>query len=788
MGERKMGKITRDALVLGAATCALLYAFAPSATAQSTQPATPDPATPNPAGGSPASSKTLTRTSTTGKIEEVVVTATRRSEKLSKVAVSVTALGATALKERSITTETDLQSSVPGLTVKTGESSNEFDYAIRGQTTDAFSGSPPGVLPYLNEVPLAPHTEAGSSFYDLSSVQVLKGPQGTLFGRNDTGGAVLYTTNQPGPFGGYITQRIGDYSYYETLGAINLPIVPDQLSIRLAADSDNRTGYVKVINQGTTLGNQDRISGRATILWTPSVDFKNTLLVQYSKNDDSDLEGELAYVNQIGQTNGGVPLNDTGALIYGNALNKFLQQQKAQGYLNADLSFTPHTDAHGLFVEDTASYNLSPDIQIKNIVGYTSAVTDEQATLGGSPFGLLDIYDNNSRYDGNHFNQDDYSEEFQVQGKAVDGQLKYIVGFYRGDVTVTDASAGTVGSDLPHPAAQFYYDAKTTDDSTAVFAQGTYDLSRLTTVSGLSFTGGVRYTWEDLTSIQLPRSLFYVGSSEQKASESNPSWQVGLQYQVTPEELLYVVTRGSWRAGGYNNVTPPTNNLDFFRDETTHDVEVGSKFSGLILGTPVQANLALYDQIVKNAERDVFFEIDGAPSSQTTNIPEGETKGVEFDGQMRPVPWLTLGIGFSYTYAEWTQPDVEVGGSLVRATNYADTPRWAGSISGTAELPAPEDWGHMTMHADTYVQTDEFFSNFYYTATPGTRFSGYSVTNLRYDWTSIMNSRFSLGLFMKNVFDRHYFIGGFAVGPDVGVETVIPGMPRTFGGELTFKF
>jgi len=128
-------------------------------------------------------------------LAEIVVTAQRRSENLEKTPVAVSVVSGEDLSKRQIVSESDLQAAVPGLTVRATSSSEQLNYAIRGQSVDAFSGSRPAVLPYIDEVQV--NNNSSTAFYDLASVQVLKGPQGTLFGRNATGGAVLFTTAKP---------------------------------------------------------------------------------------------------------------------------------------------------------------------------------------------------------------------------------------------------------------------------------------------------------------------------------------------------------------------------------------------------------------------------------------------------------------------------------------------------------------------------------------------------------------------------------------------------------------
>ena len=157
---------------------------------------------------------------------DIVVTAQRREERLSRVPVSVVAFGAEALQERNINSEQDMGSLVPGLQVKNGQNSNQLSFTLRGQTLDPFSGTSPAVLTYLNEAPYTPGNTA-TAFFDLGSVQVLKGPQGTLFGRNATGGAVLYSTPMPGDvFSGYVTGRVAERDYFRSISYSAEQFVP----------------------------------------------------------------------------------------------------------------------------------------------------------------------------------------------------------------------------------------------------------------------------------------------------------------------------------------------------------------------------------------------------------------------------------------------------------------------------------------------------------------------------------------------------------------------------------
>ena len=245
----------------------------------------------------------------------IIVTAQRRSESLSKVPVSVSAFNADALLQRNVSSEQDLAALVPGLIVKSGQNSNQISFTLRGQTLDPFSGSSPAVLTYVNEAPLSAGNTS-TAFFDFSSVQVLKGPQGTLFGRNATGGAVLYETTKPGDvFSANGTIRAGERNLIQVQGGVDIP-VSEAIRIRLAGDYTKQDGYIRNANTGSTLGDTDSKSGRVTLVIEPADGFKMTTVAQYSDFGGTEGAGGLYSYHACGETNNGYTLTATLDCVY----------------------------------------------------------------------------------------------------------------------------------------------------------------------------------------------------------------------------------------------------------------------------------------------------------------------------------------------------------------------------------------------------------------------------------------------------------------------------------------
>jgi iron complex outermembrane recepter protein len=319
-----------------------------------------------------ANAPSLAASSDPGALEEVTVTARRHGESLEKVPVSVTAFGQAQLEQRSIRSEEDLQTSVPGLTIRATSSQNQLQYSIRGQTIDTYTGSATAVVPYINEVQA--NSGGAALFFDLDSIQVLKGPQGTLFGRNATGGAVLYTTVKPtNEFEGYLDEQFGLFD-------------------------------------GSHQGVLDRQSGRFSLVLRPPDSIVNTTVVEVDHSGGSNTGAPLYSVNKCGTFNGGFPLACAAASLYGPVLDQtvgvpgawaaYLKAhpkapaggilaylaQRQMGPWTIDQDGGARHKEHDYSVSNTTTHDLASHAQIKNIFGATGSHTNDLINQTGDPF------------------------------------------------------------------------------------------------------------------------------------------------------------------------------------------------------------------------------------------------------------------------------------------------------------------------------------------------------------------------------------------------------------------
>lgn len=763
--------------------------------------------------------------------DDIVVTARRVSESLSKVPVAVSAFGAEMLQQRAVFAESDLQRNFAGLTVRAGQTNNLISFSIRGQSIDQFTGSQPGVLPYVNEVQLS--SFSASSFYDLDSIQVLKGPQGTLFGRNATGGAVLFTTAKPtNELGGFVTGRVGNLDLRQIQGAINVPVVDDQILLRVAGDLQRRDGFQRNLYLNTSHGKIDRESGRVSLTLRPTGRLSNDTVFQYSRarGDNIQLENFSAYY--CGQPG----VNSVAACLYSPALdsiigvpgayatyqslhpgteaypNGFIDQQTVQKQLGPYKTNTFNPSIHRATdwsITNSTSFELADGVTLKNIFGYgKSRSYDQYDSLGEGPFYIQGQDSGTPNFTGTigvRNGVKNLSDELQLIGNS--GGLNYIVGAYYSSEKKNFFAAVSFIEVLPFiPKAVQVNDFSTKDKSKAFYAQLTQDLSGLG-LDNVKLTGGIRYTWETFSLDQGPLATARAflnapvnpGQASEEVKNKKPSWNVSIDYQLSDSTMVYLAHRGSWRTGGINGQGPARalyagEGGNLFKPETTYDFEAGAKFNGRVMGIPLRANLAVYNQIIKDVQRVIYvttpaqFAIGGAPALQalTVNIPKARVRGFELDGSTNLTSWLELGGSLTHTDARFLDGSATLFGATQIYGTYADTPRWSGTVYAALTLPLPKSAGEMVLRGDLYSQTGQWFSNQGTTLSPQTFIPGYTVINSRLEW-NVGQMPLTLALFAKNLTKEEYFTGGLASAP-FGTNGVVTAEPRTYGFEATVRF
>jgi iron complex outermembrane recepter protein len=446
------------------------------------------------------------------------------------------------------------------------------------------------------------------------------------------------------------------------------------------------------------------------------------------------------------------------------------------------------------FVINRTRYDFSEKLTLKNIFSADRAVYENNGDLDGTPYGIQnDAAPANSPVGPKQYAKiKDISDELQILGTGLADTLDFVAGVYFSRQT-HEMSLGIGVFDLAPVLPTTYVSAHFVNTSRQIagYAQATYHLRALS--EGLSLTGGFRYTHERLELSQGPGSPF-AGAPNEYQQYSKPSWEGGLQEQVTRSWMLYAVTRGSFRSGGFNgdaaSVTPTlaTQGGNEFAPETTKDVEIGSKFQGDLLDLPARLNIALFRQWVDGIQRVVFVTVNGTVPGLTASVPTARVQGVEADGEIQPARWLDVGATLAFNDAKFGQTPLELFGQNFQFGPFPATPRWSGSFYAQVELPVPKAYGRLSVRGDVYAQSVQFFSSTNNTLTPGTALPSYHLLNFGVSWKDIAGTSLSLSGFVKNALDTTYYVGGAAAGNVLSVNSVVPGFPRTYGMELAYKF
>lgn len=746
-------------------------------------------------------------------IEEVVVTARRRAESLSRVPIAISAVNAEEILERSIRSDSDLQFTVPGLTIRQTQGNNSLTYAIRGQSADTFSGSPSAVVAYMNEVPMS--ISGASTFYDLESIQVLKGPQGTLFGRNTTGGAVLYTSAKPtDELEGRLRVRVGNYHLREVEGMINVPLIEDTLLLRAAFNTIERDGYIDNLLTGREHGEIGRDSGRLSLTFRPNDRFENTTVFAYSENDSINTGASYTYsVYEPGATNNGFPLvGDSGFLFgpgldtlfgpgawdqylaanpgaYAPGLIAYVDEQRRLGHYKTQHTGDAKHTGRDWFFTNTTTFDLTDSIQLKNILGASSARTDSDQPPLGAPYMVFVTQNVLTGTSGNEQEVDSWSNELQISGESFGGDLTWIAGLYiqrqEADTLWPQTYFNLMPVMAPTVATNHF---RINTDTEALYAQASYSFT-----PAFRLTAGFRHTREKVEIEQLSQADSF-GAPKQDETFREPSWEVGVEYDVTDELFTYLKTRGSFRSGGFNGSAPPLNTDatgggNKFDVETTYDVEVGLKYLGAVFDRPATLNLAVYKQWIEDVQRIEFPQTpDAASIAVTANVPEMEVEGIELEASIVVTDWLQVGASGAYTRARFTDGEVELFGTPYSYGPVANTPRRTGVLWAQVDLPTDDRIGTMRFRAELYAQTSMYFSNTAKSIAPGTKLPGYELINARFDWNNMFGSQFSAALFGRNLANEEHFVGGMPLGASLGHNAAVVGEPRTYGLEMTYQF
>jgi iron complex outermembrane recepter protein len=776
---------------------------------------------PAPAMGAPD-----TGTISAGAIETVTVTARRRAEDAQTVPENVTAHSGEALHEDGVTSSLDLQNLEPTLTVTGSLGSRDTDvFSIRGQS-QPFGGADPGVQTYFAEVPF--DASGPGSYYDLDNVQVLSGPQGTLFGRNTTGGAILFEPKRPtDEFGGYVDGQLGNFSDRKLSGAIDIPIVDDTLMVRAAGAIEQRNGFTKDVTTGSELDNLNYQAFRVGVTWRPISGFENYLLYDYLRDRNHGTGAELTSIASepqliaIAENDFGLSPLAAAATVgaFYPSLQFAVANQQALGPRQTTSSIPLFYRRESWGLTDIASYDITSHLRIRNIFGYRSDKEQPAFDYDGSFLPILDI-PNSRTWESNSLQ---VTEEFQLQGESNDNSVQWIAGFYHeldhpgGYAEVERDTFGGGSGGFPFSTSEFEA-LSNGGTSNAVFGQASWKVT-----DKLTLTGGGRYTWDrkvaDANICVIPLegpscpfpvpNTFPYGQATQSGSFHAPSWTLAADYQVTDDSMVYATYRRGYKSGGFNSGAGAATDFAEFQPEYLTDVEIGAKNNWTILGVPGRTNADAYYGWYSNIQKNDLVAITfSGPlpepselSALTFNAARAKVQGFDLSSTFIPTDNLEISVFYSYTdatYSKFVLPEAisidEITGiqSAVGALDHAGdpfayTPKSKFGLQARYHIPVDSTLGMPYIGVTWSEQSKVWFSDLS-DIEPNAFQKGYDLVNLRIDWDSFLGQPFDLSAFVNNATDKTYKVGANALEHLTGTTSSIYGAPRMWGFELRYRF
>ena len=717
-----------------------------------------------------------------GTLEEVVVTARRREERAQAVPASITAYSEQDLKVHNITDQGSLANNTPSLVaIASGQPAETGGFAIRGQGP-AF-GATPGTIGYFAEVPnvgALPLDGRPGTYYDLASVEVLKGPQGTLFGKNATGGNVMFEPQRPtDDFGGYLQAQGGNYNDRAFEGAVNLPLLTDKILLRVSGAYERRSGYTRDVGplfDGKDYDNLGYESLRVELLLKPLDNLENyTIYRYYHSADHGPGTSEIAFNPNAGTA----PfLINT---FFPNQLT-YLAEQAARGPREVSYNIDEYARSNFDELINTTTFTVNDAVKLKNIISYTKSEDSYGYDYDASVSPIAGQSSPNSYTLAETY----YTEELQLQGRVFSDALQYVVGGFVDRAWPTTPSLGQfdyfpttflLGGPLVTGQTQG-------EKSHAEFIQMTYDLGKsVAALDGLSVTAGYRYTHDEFSQASYFVAPPYTGGT---GKWNYGSYSFGLDYKVAPDVLTYVAVRSAYKAGGLNSQLPAGSPFATFRPEELKDVEIGIKGDFKFDGMAARVNLDAFRGDYTNIQRTTNVVSDGVLINVTNNAARGRISGVEWEGVLLPIPSVELSTLYAYTDAKYTEVDSSEAALILAGAPFPYVSRNKGTFSARYRLPLPKTMGDLGLMGLYTYQSSQSISQTNQTVYP--YLPGYGVTNARLDWRGVYQSPVDLSLFVTNLMNRTYPIGQFDAYESFGFVTRTYGPPRMYGAQIRYSF
>ena len=740
-------------------------------------------------------------------MEEIVVTARKREESIQDTPIAVSAFSGASLEARGIEKIDGIAAITPNMTfsninTNAGGGSNASVY-IRGVgQTDFIPSADPGVGLYVDGVYLARSIGSGRDLIDIERVEVLRGPQGALFGRNTIGGAVAIHTIKPhSEFDARVKVKVGNDDRQDISGRVNIPIT-DSLFTSFSAAKFKQDGFVENPITGDDTGDDDTWALRGALRWEASDNLVIDINADYSEDDEngqprvstSDPSRAVAFIppdSPTGTGNGGFqhnfflgansPFNGPDAPFPPQGVPELRQFSNCDATpdniegTNADcanastVGLGKNTGTEDAYYEadiwgvaGTVEWGITDNLRLKSITAYRDLDSKFGHDGDNSPFYLSWVRD--------VYEQNQFSQELQLLGSSFDGSLDWILGGYYFE------EEGENINPVDFAAIDIESGADYENESQAAFAQGTYHF-----LERWHFTAGIRYTDDtkdfivkgDIQTafpILAPPNVgrvTLIDNGTTRLDEDDWTPMFNLAFDWTDDLMVYATYSEGFKSGGVQqrNAGVFGPKAPTYSPEYVDSYETGFKFSSADGGFVL--NMAAFYADYTDIQLETLAPEGIAP--QLENAGDAEIKGVELESRWAPTNNLFFEVAVGYIDAEITDvdPDATDSGGPAEGDTVPYVPEWNYAVSAIYILDLA-DWGTVTPRVDYSWRDDVFFTP---DNDPGNTQESYGIWNASISWNS-PNDRYGVSAHWLNIADEDYILyteisGSSATGNDI---------------------
>ena len=610
---------------------------------------------------------------------------------------------------------------------------------------------------------------------DLERLEVLRGPQGTLFGKNTSGGAVNIVTRKPDltDFSGKVQLTGGSRSRFDALGSVNVPLVDGTTAVRLSASRRTQDGYGTRAD-GQDMGSTDRASGRLALLWKPTDNFDALFAADGETYDETNSVFKLISVYPaappIAALNAFTPFKYDPRWLSTSDFSNFAGGPNSSRGDLSGASLTLNYEAGATTFRSISAYR------------HNTVHSDQDADL--SPITILDEYDVTR--------QDQYSQEFQLLGTSLDDRLQWVLGVYYFQEDVHNKVDFPLVTPLFGFTRSFSNDHDVKNESVAGYGQGSYNITEK-----LRFTGGLRYTHDDKEvarrNLKYPEGTLKEPQVVKSSSSNDVSPRIGFDYQWTESVMTYVSAAKGYKAGGFNGRASTNADFNEYEPEEVNTYELGLRSD--LAGRRVRLNATAFYSDYSDLQLQISGSttVNGAPApfNVVTNVPKARIVGGEMELEVIPANGLKLASQLGITDAKYTELPTDsqflASRLITEDSRFVYTPKVSATFAAeyatlvSANILAT---GRVDYARKTTIHYDVANSRL-------NRQNPYGLLNARLTFDHEEDG-WSVSVFGTNLTNEHYIIGGFddaeTPNPGLGFAFVNMAPPREWGVSAQWRF